>query len=271
MGCFYVKCAFSGLSIYPEDAVRAIIVATSPSKLSNRGYCYADDFWTPVGVPMAGLYNDYGSVDELFPDEALAKNEKLFLGNVIDAKDNENIKDMYDVLNVASRGNGQIKIFGRDSDLGLCLIHERVWNHVLQWSKTFKKCGDGTWYDSMSKAVDEVTKKEDTLMEKIKEHAGLDFCEKTYRHLAKRQLENSMRNALFLGPTMDCGASKEELINFALINEFFSVVGKKWDVPCNQGSQDLSWEKCQEYYQYVADMAGVFQENYERVMNDDIF
>lgn len=68
MGSFDYTCAVSGLPIGANDDVRFILLQASPY---NRGGCHADsaECWYLRAPPIRAKYNDYGSVENVHPDD----------------------------------------------------------------------------------------------------------------------------------------------------------------------------------------------------------
>lgn len=71
MGCFYGTCSITGLPIRQGDAVTAVIVSNrgrsggKENSLSLTGAVSADDSIFPVSGLIHGLYNDYGSIEQV--------------------------------------------------------------------------------------------------------------------------------------------------------------------------------------------------------------
>lgn len=68
MGSFDYTCAISGLPIGAGDAVRFMLLTQNPyhrGKTAGGNACSQSDIWFPRTYPLRGVYNDYGSVEDL--------------------------------------------------------------------------------------------------------------------------------------------------------------------------------------------------------------
>lgn len=63
MGSFSITCSASSLPISAGDEVRCLLLAKSPYDDSQS--CYVHSLWWPRTFPLRGVYNDYGSIEQI--------------------------------------------------------------------------------------------------------------------------------------------------------------------------------------------------------------
>lgn len=64
MGCWNVTCGLTNLPIRNNDEIVQIIVKGN-GKISAIHSHYANDYFSPVGLPLYGTYNDYGAIEQV--------------------------------------------------------------------------------------------------------------------------------------------------------------------------------------------------------------
>lgn len=128
MGCWSETCLVSNLPINAGDPVVAFLIAHDHYRGDGKdfsGTCYATDKAIPINLPIKADYNDYGSIEK-FDENSLAVShvktmfKKRDFGTIL-----ERIRD--DALYVKSYRYGQ-----RDVGVGLVMIHEDIYNAVVQ-------------------------------------------------------------------------------------------------------------------------------------------
>ena len=83
MGCWNETCAISHISISGGEAVRFLPIVQNPYHiekidgfpckdgeetpivLKGRSGCYIEDLWVPLCYPIRGVYNDYGTIEDI--------------------------------------------------------------------------------------------------------------------------------------------------------------------------------------------------------------
>jgi hypothetical protein len=64
MGSWSGTCAVTNLSIEVGDPVVIFLLANVDDREHNdNGFCYVDDIWCPIGLPIYGKYADYGEME----------------------------------------------------------------------------------------------------------------------------------------------------------------------------------------------------------------
>ena len=66
MGSWNATCAITNQSIRHGEAVRVILMREKKKYESQGGgTCYSTELFMPMGLPIRGVYNDYGSVEDI--------------------------------------------------------------------------------------------------------------------------------------------------------------------------------------------------------------
>ncbi len=135
MGCWHGTCAVSNLPIFSGEPIRLMLLGISPltderyeeSPNWVTGFCYASDRAFPVTPFMSGRYDDYGGIELDPPGPAVtACLEEIGLSPA----DSDNWVSIL-------RGNAKDKpapifrFFGRDHLIGMMMIREDVFQHML--------------------------------------------------------------------------------------------------------------------------------------------
>lgn len=70
MGCWNATCALTQLPIYAGEPVLAFIVRKNPFEgdFCGGGYIYPEDSFVPISPAIVGVYDDYGSIDDILTD-----------------------------------------------------------------------------------------------------------------------------------------------------------------------------------------------------------
>jgi hypothetical protein len=71
MGCWSETCGITGLPITVGNPCVAFLLVRSElheHQISPSGYCYADDLWSPLELPVFGTYDDYGGLENIRED-----------------------------------------------------------------------------------------------------------------------------------------------------------------------------------------------------------
>lgn len=72
MGCFNGRCIFSGLPILSGEKAGMILLASSHKRGRSNSLIDTSDMWQPIGLPIYGLYDDYGRIEKAKPDPVAA-------------------------------------------------------------------------------------------------------------------------------------------------------------------------------------------------------
>lgn len=80
MGSFNVSCGISGLSINcGDDVMLFILYPVHRGKIEPSRFLFnRDDFFKPLGLPIEGRYDEYGSLEDIVENEVTKGYERLF-------------------------------------------------------------------------------------------------------------------------------------------------------------------------------------------------
>lgn len=67
MGSFNGTCFLTQMPIHYGDKIRLIFITKNPTSpdYHDSGFCYSSDMYGAYGLPLKGIYNDYGSIDKI--------------------------------------------------------------------------------------------------------------------------------------------------------------------------------------------------------------
>lgn len=70
MGCWNETCGVTQMPIESGDPVRLFLIVEREHSYNKEGGAlhYSTDLWRPFGLPLRGLYNDYGGIEEMEED-----------------------------------------------------------------------------------------------------------------------------------------------------------------------------------------------------------
>ena len=72
MGCWNETCGVTQMPIMSGDPVALLLLDRMadiyPDTHKDAGHCYPADIWAPIGTPIYGAYNDYGSLEDIQED-----------------------------------------------------------------------------------------------------------------------------------------------------------------------------------------------------------
>lgn len=156
MGCWNETCAITQLPIQVGDPVVLMFLArNSYTGEDHAGFCYVNSMWTPKFLPVHGVYNDYGGIEQVeqnWNTEFILDHMKMEMAHVRLTKshtapvdpdelhfekdpeqldlDNLTIEDLVravhdDQLFVQGTHRGGVPV-------GWCMMHKWAWEHVTQ-------------------------------------------------------------------------------------------------------------------------------------------
>lgn len=71
MGCWNGTCGVTQLSLPHGERIAYFLIANVNDHEGNdQGFCYVDDIWCPIALPIYGKYNDYGSIEDIEEGES---------------------------------------------------------------------------------------------------------------------------------------------------------------------------------------------------------
>ena len=85
MGCWNGTCGITFLPICSGERVRGILLADDFYKgrplHSGGSFCYPDDLWHPIELPLIGTYDDYGGIKDIEEDGNVRRLLSMANGN----------------------------------------------------------------------------------------------------------------------------------------------------------------------------------------------
>ena len=160
MGSWNVTCALSGLPIIRDNKVKVMILVSSDmdgfmrrhekEDFSHFHFTGSGSYWTPVMFPISGVYNEYGTIEEIQKDENVKlivdffkeeqKNHKSFRISTrydkygteeIDKKDP--LGSIESILSLIERGYLEMmSIHGNLVRLSLMFMHDEIYTAALE-------------------------------------------------------------------------------------------------------------------------------------------
>jgi len=249
MGSWNANCVLSGLQIKYETPVKVVFLAVKDYvDVDAYGHCYSDSVWFPIGLPMDGEYNNYGSIEKIENERAIDLNTKLFFGDdkefVLSDCDEEPPTDIYSVLKLAERG----EIIWNSYKIGIAIANAHIWDYTIKSVSNWPHFRGEKLIDGLNYFVEENIR----CISSFKRPDDLEFLER-----------NTISNLGLSVWTPACGLTREELTEYAIIKYYLSKMGKKWDIQSNKGSQDTNWFEFAEYYEYVSKFARKLQSDFD--------
>lgn len=145
MGCWCETCGITQLPINAGDKVRLFVIAMekhyafSDGGEGGGGTCYSNDRWSPIGPPIQGEYDDYGSIDPIIMDDSAKMIEDTLQASWIPPESKgewEKIPEKFelsDYLNFIERDRAKIKGRYEEQHLGLMFVLEDVYQAMINF------------------------------------------------------------------------------------------------------------------------------------------
>jgi len=145
MGCWNGTCAMSKLPIFEGDRVVCWFIVSSQgySRGDATNFCYPHDKFQTMPLPFRAKYNDYGSIEDLDPEDQQAFDLQLAIirNNLVELEIGENTvhdipvkrKDLDFDLAMSAIQSGRLHVTGYDGakHVGLMMILESVFNNMI--------------------------------------------------------------------------------------------------------------------------------------------
>lgn len=141
MGCWNGTCMISQLPIHEGQRVKLIPIKKQEHMTLPDAYvCYSDELYKPLPIILEGEYNDYGII------ENVTGNKRQFMSLVTMMSDltEEDILEKY-------KENNKIESYiraverGDIPNLGFVLIHEELFNSLLDTYESFFDISETVW------------------------------------------------------------------------------------------------------------------------------
>lgn len=143
MGCWNQTCAVTNIPINGDTDVMGFFLESSEFfEADAYGTSYPDTLWSPVFIPFAGKYNDYGFMEDM--DEKWFKRNITALKHintqiVPDERDNESIEittnNVFDLIHAGrlftvNNLRHTDESYPRQKTVGFMMVHKRVYDHM---------------------------------------------------------------------------------------------------------------------------------------------
>lgn len=262
MGCWNGTCMISNLPIESGEKVKLVILKHI-DKLDGSGYCNSGDIMSPIFLPIEGVYDDYGTIEDIVKDwntDLIINTLKKDFSTInADGKVINNYT-LDDLIRGIERGNLETKSEGREfakSELSFVMIRKDVWDsicneYVGEFINFNRKETDEGYYlsakeyckrkfDAYLKAISALEEDEDEELKFMKAMRLSEFCIFRDDRLLR---ENAIVYSIFL--TTDVNFDKESMFKYyselTSIKSFLDVTRKSWMIQSGAGSQSSDWK-----------------------------
>lgn len=208
MGCWNGTCGISQMAILSgEPTIGFLMLRNHPDGWAANGHCYSTQYWCPLSLPIEGIYNDYGTLEDV--DET-NWNYKLatdyIKDNVIEKGVGDNkyhditvSKDDLDWDKIADAmhedrlelktGGFWVKYYPHVTGLpvGFMMVHKRVFDAIIEkgiegwWGKatmeTLMKDGEDiiAYFRKQNKEYEDAVSKEDLAVARLMQRLNLEM------------------------------------------------------------------------------------------------
>lgn len=141
MGCWSETCGITQLPINAGDKVRLFILFENYlSENKGGGSCYPNDIWAPLGLPIQGVYDDYGGIEDIIENQ---DTEILFSrmkkGWVTFIEEYESVSplasmSLQEAVHWIERGKAKISLYDEERELGIMFVLEEVYQTMIKFN-----------------------------------------------------------------------------------------------------------------------------------------
>lgn len=277
MGCWNGTCGITQMPIVAGERVALIFLLENKySDHGGSGFCYSNNQYSPITMPIFGEYNDYGAIDKI--DK---KNRDIVFNHLITLIDNKTLiikdddndvtekpkdyEELFDILHNcrlrANDGNGAV---------GFMIIHENVYKALVDemgdrsiykqyWNyKTKLKMAAEQHLIESDKKAQEIEQLKHTIEELEAAGENVFFLKKSlYNSEFEFAMEDNYKNtftAQFSGYRKSMikyyivllrktknKVLMETLVDFALFYDAMEFGRKMWIPQCGAGSQSQDY------------------------------
>ena len=155
MGCWNETCGITQVPIMHNDPVVLILLANVAQHRSadrmdgHSGHCYSNDVWSPFALPIYGIYNDYGSIEDVtegWNTEWIINSLKKYMiekplgsNKYHDVAISKNDLSIENLLDWIHESRVEVKGIRENNPLGFMMVHAWAWEHLSN--------GKPTWND----------------------------------------------------------------------------------------------------------------------------
>lgn len=141
MGSWSETCGITQLPINAGDKVRLFILFENYlSENKGGGTCYPNDIWAPLGLPIQGIYDDYGGIEDLIENEdteiLFSRMKKGWIPFVEEYEPVSPIESMslQEAVHWIERGEAKISLYGKERSLGIMFVLEEVYQTMIKFN-----------------------------------------------------------------------------------------------------------------------------------------
>ena len=138
MGCWNGTCGITQMPIRAGERVALIFLLENKyADHGGSGFCYSNNQYSPITMPIFGEYNDYGAIEEIS-----RRNKKVVFDHLIELIDNKQLiikgddddnkekpKDYEELFDIIHDNGLQSEDGGT---VGFMLIHEDVYKALVE-------------------------------------------------------------------------------------------------------------------------------------------
>lgn len=223
MGSWNGTCGLSNLPIRSNDKVKMVFLEKSlwlDDSSKGAGFCYPDRLYSPLSLPLSGVYNDYGSIEDIQDIDNIMYN---YVKELAKSKGLEDSFESFEEL-------VQNICYGNVENFTLVLFHKDLYDTLVE---TIRKSeynsyeGTGFYGDLFQKFVDSYLKTNilDNIFERDNE-------------FKIKYLPRNIRQEYVRTKFIPIG---NEMVNFLLFQEAMDLSRKFWSPQCGAGSQNIDY------------------------------
>jgi vacuolar-type H+-ATPase subunit F/Vma7 len=239
---------------YGDRVVLVFLLENKFKDHGGSGFCYSDNQYYPITIPIFGEYNDYGAIENIG-----RKNKSIVFNHLIELIDNKKLiikqdeekrekpEDYEELFDIIHDGN----LIGSDGvALGFMLIHENVYKMLVEEmynrQSNYKYWNYGTELKYFAEKYLEKAKEEmQQYKNKINNPIFVKVCDEDYDYDYDDAftMQFSGFRKIFLRHYMrvlrktQSKSLMESLVYFSLFIDAMEFGRKMWTPQCGAGSQ----------------------------------
>jgi len=256
MGSWNGTCAISQLPIVAGDPVVAIITKHVPWEENwGGGFSYAHGVWAPVMLPIEGVYNDYGGIEDIkknWQSELLFKHLTEASKNLVADTEKFGLGTLEEMINDGIERNRFVvkntpldARFLAEVPYGFIMMHKQVYDNAVTLTKNYKefKTSETPLEDAKEHLVTLVRSWQEFQFSQEKPgylpiHA--DGCG-LVRSSTDWESDGLLESYLNEPDPMTASQYNEVLIDFFCFRWFMSLTRRDYNPQPGAGSQDENW------------------------------
>lgn len=265
MGSWNQTCGLSNLPIGYNDPVTVFLLEPGHERMGAGGYCYSDDVFRPLFIPLVGRYNDYGGVEDIQPgseivlalfQKKLAKRRakagstkqvvKPNLWIEEDKYDKSTFETMEELVKIIERGRLNCRDFsGTEGTWGFVMFHTHIYQAMIDRLSSRVPYNQNRTFGELSLA------KYKQLIADRKKNPDVFWMSDDFRGVTGMMsgLSSELLEMMFEYNTVEEAA--EICTEHILIREVMALLRKGWMPQAGQGSQNSEYALHQTLHKVV--------------------